>query len=295
MTWVSTAKGITRWAFGSIAWLGGYCLWTKYLGNRQTARILCYHGINPSPRNLYAVSADDFAAQMRLLAEHHTILSMDHLIHLLREGRPLPPNAVAVTIDDGFQDAYTHAYPILKELAIPATLFLPVGLIGTGSPVPIRNPLPQTEFLSWEQVREMSRNGICFGSHSLTHTSLTHLSLQETEYQLKKSRTRLEDETGRQVTGLAYPYGTFRDMSIAIQDLVTAAGYSWAVSAISGTNHHKTNLLALRRSKVERWDGMFMFTKILSGALDPWFVLQAASGKLHQATQSIGSLPRPEL
>jgi len=46
---------------------------------------------------------------------------------------------------------------------------------------------------------------------------------------------------------------------------------------------------------VEKWDGMFMFTKILSGATDPWWLLQAASGKLHRITENIGALPRPEL
>lgn len=295
MTWASTAKGITRWAFGSIMWLGGYCLWARHHGNRQTARILCYHGINPSPRNMYAISTDDFAAQMRHLAEHYTILSVDHLVNLLRKGRPLPPKAVAITIDDGFRDAYTHAYPILNELALPATLFVPVDMIGVASPPPLKRPLPQKEFLSWDQVREMGRNGISFGSHALTHISLSHLSPEEAEYQIRVSRTRLEDETGQRVTGFAYPYGTFRDMNMDIQSMVAAAGYTWAVSAISGTNHYKTDPFALRRSKVERWDGMFMFTRIMSGALDPWAIVQAASGKLSHAVHSLESLPRPEL
>lgn len=267
-------KSLTRRAISSAAFWSGYCLVAESLGIGRGARILVYHGINDSPTSPYAVSARDFAFQMRFLAEQCRPVSVHSLVELLRRGRPIPPRTVAVTIDDGYSDAYTHAYPILRRFAIPATVFLPVDLIGAGSSGTATSRLPQTEFLLWSQVREMSRSGIDFGSHTLTHVSLTEPARQDIREQLEKSKARLEEEIGQPVTGFAYPYGTYRDFNPEIAQLVTATGYSWAVTGISGANDHRCDLFALRRTRVERDDGMVVFQRALRGALDPWIVMQ---------------------
>jgi peptidoglycan/xylan/chitin deacetylase (PgdA/CDA1 family) len=268
-----TIKRLARLGVSSAAFFGGYCSLAKALGASHSARILCYHSISDRPKNEFAVSTQDFARQMQFLSERFTIVSVDQWVDLLRGNELLPDRVVAVTIDDGYRDAYTHACPILTRLAIPATVFLPVAFIGSGSSERTEGQSPQTDFLSWDQVREMSRAGIVFGSHTLTHVSLTDLTYQEVKYQLERSKARLEAEIGKPVTGFAYPYGTFRDFSPEIKQFVASAGYSWAVTGTSGINKHKTDRFALRRTKVERDDGMVVFEKAVRGALDLWIVV----------------------
>ncbi len=280
MTQRSTLKRLARRAVSSAAFFGGYCFLSSLTKAGRGVRILCYHSISDLPANSFAVSTSDFARQMRFLAERHTIISLDQVADLIRGGRPIPPRTVAVTVDDGYSDAYTHAYPILKRFAIPATIFLPVEFIGAGSSDRVTSKLPQTDFLSWDQVREMSPNGITFGSHTLTHDSLTKLTRQATQYQLEHSKARLEMEIGKAVTGFSYPYGRLRDFNPEVGRLVSAAGYGYAVTGMSGVNDHQTDLFALRRTKVERDDHAYVFEKAMRGALDPWVVVDRFGGFL---------------
>lgn len=99
--------------------------------------ILLYHGVTTANHrgiencSRKHIPAREFAGQMEYLAGTHTVLSMSSLLRAQREGG-IPSRAVAVTFDDGFQNNYTAAFPILQRYGIPATFYLSTGLIGTG-------------------------------------------------------------------------------------------------------------------------------------------------------------------
>jgi peptidoglycan/xylan/chitin deacetylase (PgdA/CDA1 family) len=270
-------KRYGRRTMATMAHYSGYCA----LAARRNGRILSYHGVHDPPSNPYAISTLDFAGQMQLIAEQFTPVSVDQLVGCLRNGRPLPPRAVAVTIDDGYGDAYTHAFPILQRFCIPATVFLPVNFIETNASssecdrsasAPTKG-LAQTDFLTWDQVREMGQHGIAFGSHTRSHASLTSLPQRELRQELQGSKTRLEAALGEPVTGFAYPYGTARAVSPQVERAVADAGYQWAVTGFSGANDRQVNLYALRRIKVERGDSIRTVERAMRGALDPWGVV----------------------
>jgi peptidoglycan/xylan/chitin deacetylase (PgdA/CDA1 family) len=285
----ATIKRLGRPVVAALAAYSGYCRLTNALRAGQSGRIVSYHGINDDqPANVYAVTSQDFAQHMAFLAQHCTVLSLERLVDCLRGGEPLPPHAIAITFDDGYLDAYTQAFPILQRWDLPATMFLPVDLIAPSGAdvtpswhdasarrrlvVGQEGRLAQAEFLSWQQVCEMSRHGIDFGSHTLSHVSLTRVSRQWARVELARSKARLEDELGKPVTGLAYPYGTVRDFSPAVEQLVAEAGYVWAVTGLSGVNTYRSNRYALRRTKIEHGDRLGLFARATRGALDPWIV-----------------------
>jgi len=95
--------------------------------------ILMYHRIANEkfdPWNL-AVSPQNFDLQMRWLARSRTPLPLTEFVELHRKGR-LPRDAIAITFDDGYACNAETAAPILQQLGIPATMFIPAGPIGRG-------------------------------------------------------------------------------------------------------------------------------------------------------------------
>jgi len=77
------------------------------------------------------VRPQTFAQQMAILAKNYSVIPLDKLISDVLAGTPLPAKSVALTFDDGWLDTYQNAYPILKRLALPATVFLPTAYIGS--------------------------------------------------------------------------------------------------------------------------------------------------------------------
>jgi len=100
----------------------------------QGATILLYHSVaepeeaaSIAPANHLAPTR--FREQMTFLAEHRRVVALDTLVEELRAGHTPPSGTVAITFDDGYRDNLTVAAPILDELGLPATLFLPTGWI----------------------------------------------------------------------------------------------------------------------------------------------------------------------
>lgn len=260
-------KPFVRRLFSGLVYYSGYCTWAS-----RGAHILCYHDITDRPISAFAVSTRDFAAQMRFLAENCAPVSVQQLVDMIRQDRPIPSRAVAVTIDDGYLGVYTRAYPILKDYAIPATIFLPTHCLDGD----IRRYAPrdwaQAEFMAWDQARVMAGGGITFGSHTLDHLSLPTLEPAQLMEQLVTSKARIEAEIGQRVAGFSYPYGLPRDYR-GTERYVAEAGYAWAVTGVHGSVRPASDVFALRRVKVEKDDGLCVFRRLVRGAMDPWQIV----------------------
>src|SRR5262245_11013158 len=103
----------------------------------STFLVLIYHRVH-SGSPLFSIersTPEAFRRQMTYLAREFHVLPLHDIVRRLRAGDPLPPRPVAVTFDDGYADNYTVAYPILRELGLPATIFLTSGAIGTEEPL----------------------------------------------------------------------------------------------------------------------------------------------------------------
>ena len=94
-------------------------------------RVLTYHRVakpNDTPTlepRLISTTPAMFAQQMRYLARHYAVVSLEDVLHAVTTGMRLPKRAVLITFDDAYRDVGDIAWPILQRYQLPATLFVP--------------------------------------------------------------------------------------------------------------------------------------------------------------------------
>ncbi|MBU4467562.1 MAG: polysaccharide deacetylase family protein [Candidatus Omnitrophica bacterium] len=171
-----------------------------------------------------------FEKQMAILAHRWKPVSLLDLVSWIEGKMSLPRRAVVVTFDDGTEDNFTHAFPILSKYRIPATIFLSPGSITFNT-------------LKLDQIIQMHDNGITFGSHTYSHRYLPSLSLEQVHQELRKSKEWLE-KLIRPIEFLSYPAGGFTSEIVTIARKV---GYRAACTTNRGLKRHPINPWALRR------------------------------------------------
>lgn len=215
--------------------------------------IIAYHSVNPiqNPEiNRLIVSPETFERQMRFLKEHkYNVLPLDELAALIKGRKRIPPRTLAITLDDGYKDNYTYAFPILKKYNIPATMFIIINEVGRA----------QGDRLSWDDILKMKASGIiAFGSHTMGAEPLTNINSQEeVKRQIFDSKKALEDKLGVQVNLFSYPEGRF---NAKIKKLVVDAGYKVAVATNPGINYPNDDIFVLKRLRIsENAANLFVF------------------------------------
>jgi len=247
--------------------------------------ILAYHSVNPNRQDALSVHPDIFAKQMDILRQKYEVVTLDSLIQALAEHRNTDRMA-AITFDDGYRDNFLYAYPLLRERNLPATIFLIASYIGTdktlGNPGGIK--VEDYRFLSWEEVKEMGRYGISFGSHTFTHPWLTHISRDEAVHEIRGSKTFLEEKIGAPIEFFCYPFGDFNE---AIKEIVINSGYRGAV--ITPSKPLKAgDLYALKRVGVYRHNSLLAFRFKIS----PYFAAMRDNHLLWEAARGVKRLWR---
>ncbi len=113
-------------------------------------------------------------------------------------------NGIVITFDDGEENIYHYAFPILKKYRCPAIVFLVVNYIGKKNYWDL-SITGRNRHLNWDQIFEMKKFGIVFGSHTMSHRNLTRLNEEELEYELSESKRILERYLGK-VNTISYPF-----------------------------------------------------------------------------------------
>ncbi|HWS14823.1 MAG TPA: polysaccharide deacetylase family protein [Candidatus Methylomirabilis sp.] len=262
---------------------------------------------------------------MACLRKRFHLLSLADFRRHLQDRNPFPANSCLVTIDDGWKDNYTYAYPVMKRYEIPAVIFLSVGHIGTRQrfwqeriisglhriredsrmdpDISARNrnlsegikieelialpegkfrmevreqirslkkfPLSRIEpivhaieacagmtgppsiegdsFLSWEEIEKMSRGGIDFGSHGLTHEILTNIAADEVRKEALESRRIIEERIQKSVYAFSYPNG---DNDPVVRKCIGECGYEIGFGTCRGFAGPDDDPLSLKRVNV---------------------------------------------
>ena len=213
--------------------------------------VLMYHHVgvrNENPGE--TVSPESFERQMEFLRTHrYRVLGLGELVEAIKNKKPLPLKTVSITFDDGNLDNFSYAFPVLKNMGFPATVFM------------ITSNINRDGGLSEEDLRIMDEAGVTIGSHTVHHAFLPEKTPEDARSELADSKQALEKVLGHPVTLFSYPAG---GVTPQIRSWVEQAGYTGAVT----TNYGKTKQdpYALHRIKISESSGnLFNFWAKVSG------------------------------
>lgn len=257
-------------------------------------RVLMYHRIIDPEKSVLKLQAgmyvrpETFRMQMQFLAENCNVISLHDLTQALLKKETLPKKTIAITFDDGWVDNYEFAFPILKELKLPATIFLPTEYIGAErlfwtdkfsmlsllfreqeadveflfknekvettlrklfnkdsefetslekSILQLKqidhkdrigildsveeflqfNPemLIPSQFLNWQQIKQMQEHKIDFGSHGHSHMQLGRCNATEVTNDVETSLNILKTRLKAPSKIFCYPEGSYSEISQA--------------------------------------------------------------------------------
>jgi peptidoglycan/xylan/chitin deacetylase (PgdA/CDA1 family) len=196
-----------------------------------------------------------FARQMAYLKKQGFVFyTASELTEHFRQRGEFPRNAITLTFDDGWKDNYTNAFPVLKRLGIRATIFIIPSCIGQTSAKAQADGESGREHLSREEILEMSRHGIEFGSHSMNHRLLHEIAPADVEFEIEESKRQLENLLAQPCKVFAYPAGFFTEQA---QRVLERSGHVAAFTTHYGPSA-PLDLYALNRTEILRRD-RFLF------------------------------------
>ncbi|MGC8550828.1 MAG: polysaccharide deacetylase family protein [Acidobacteriaceae bacterium] len=155
----------------------------------------------------------------------------------------VPDHHVLLTFDDGYGDLYEHLLPLVIERKYKPLIFLVAEHIGGSNTWDQVRGLRPRRLLSLDQIREMQKYGVDFGSHTMTHPWLPDLSDPELRREVRDSKQRLEDLLGTEIKSFSYPWG---GVDMRVRSAVAGAGYQAAFTIRPGLNWWNDPLCQLR-------------------------------------------------
>ena len=214
----------------------GFFIWAS---DKYVTPILMYHHINGvAYLELTSVSPQSFDQQMAYLKNHkYNVIRLDELVKAINQGKKLPRKTAVLTFDDGYDDNYTYAFPILKKYGFPAVFFIPTDLINTHG------------FMTWDQLKVMAEDGMEIGSHTRAHIYLpTYPSFDRVKDEIAGSKKVLEERLGIKINYFCYPSGGFDE---EIKNLLKEAGYKGACTTNRGSNRFNKDVYELKRIRMK--------------------------------------------
>ncbi|HET9130487.1 MAG TPA: polysaccharide deacetylase family protein [Terriglobia bacterium] len=234
--------------------------------------VLMYHSIvednqpGVSPYYKTSTSPKRFSEQMKWLSELGYVgVSLDEALAnrtLTADGRRI----AAITFDDGFRDFHISAWPILKKHKFTATMYLPTAFIADQ-----RKSWSGRECLNWSEVRDLSSQGVHFGSHSVNHATLYEISWGEIERELKESKLQMEQNLGITVASFAYPYAfpqEDRRFTDRFTETARDCGYHNCATTVVGRHMPGRDHFLVKRLPANDCDDRDLFLAKLTGAYD---------------------------
>lgn len=204
--------------------------------------IFLYHRFGDQRYPTTNISLVNFSEQMHYLQDQgYRVIRAGEAVELLRKNEPIPPKTVVLTVDDTYKTFITGAMPILRQYGFPVTLFVNTDSVGA------------KDYLDWNDLRFLAKEGVEIGNHTATHQSLTDQKRGESlpHYQqrlrkdLDRAQTALTRELGLSPKLFAYPFGEYSQLT---QEIIEEYGFLGAFGQQSGVTGRTDSLYSLPRT-----------------------------------------------
>ena len=216
--------------------------------------ILMYHSIADN-KEFFTVKKDLFEKQMEYLKNNNfKVIKLNDLLQI-KNPKELK-KTIIITFDDSYQDNYHNAFPVLRKLDFPATIFISTAFIGKNM---IARKGTDMKMLSEKEIREVNKSGLIeFGSHCHNHHKLTNLKNEEVENEFNISKKIISELTDSTPKSLAYPKGDFN----ARVKQIAGKFFDIAVTVKKGKEKN-FDFLELNRNSIDSAVNMAEFKNII--------------------------------
>lgn len=216
--------------------------------------VLFYHHIQPLTiakerwEDSLSVDPINFERHIQYLKKQgYSFIYLKDLVNALYSRSTLG-KAIVLMADDGYQDNYTYAFPIIKRQEIPFTIAMVTGFSGKISPYTKPDEPKEYEFMSWSEMKKMEDSGLVhFVNHSWSHQSLHQNNVKTIEEQITVGQKQLTQAVKKIEPIFIYPYGRYGDPVISILKKIN---YTAAFSTDKGTKHCLSDMYRLPRLRV---------------------------------------------
>ncbi len=242
-----------KWFKKRYLWIVLLVLTYSLASNAYMTPILMYHHIDERAEEWkLSVSPESFRRQMEFLKAHqYKVLALEDYVGYLKSGKKPPKKSVVLTFDDGYDNNFINAFPVLKKMGFAATIFIQ----GDG--------INREGYMTDEDISILLDNGISIGSHTMHHGWLPELSGDLLALEIIDSKEFLESYFNTKITLFSYPGGGFDEKSRA---MVIDAGYEAATATHPGPKYDDNDVYALKRIRISRTaDNLFVFWLKISG------------------------------
>ena len=207
----------------------------KYLKKINHANILMYHRFGENKYPTTNTTIEQFISHTNeLVKDKYNVINLDKVVEGIKGKIDLKDRSVSITIDDAYLSVYTKAWPILKRLKLPFTLFVSTDVIDNNF----------SNYMNWNQIRELVDHGVLIGSQTKSHPHLHRLSSKQILNEIEYSNKRFIEELGFKPKLFAYPYGEYDNKTIKI---VEGSGFEAAFGQHSGVAHISSGIFELPR------------------------------------------------
>ena len=208
----------------------------------QSAVILQYHHVSSETPAITSLSTEKFNEHMQYLKENsYNVVPLPQLMTQLKNNQPIKDKTVVITFDDGYDNVYHNARPILKALDWPYTIFVNPKFIDD----------KYKRHMTWQQLNELAKEGATIANHTMDHQYLVRQPAELTKEQwlksiekdIKLAELRIKTETGQNHKMIAYPYGEF---DLSIKQMLKNTGFT-AFGQHSGAINANTDMTRIPR------------------------------------------------
>ena len=216
-----------------------------YAQTSNSAIVFMYHRFGESTYPSTNITIEQFESQLEYLKSNdYTVLPLSKLLQDLIDKKEISDKTVCITIDDAYLSVYTKAYSILKQNGFEFTVFVSTSQVDSGS----------KNYMSWDMMREMKKQGIEFANHSLNHDYLLKKAdesneewLKRVKKQINNAQKRLQEELGSDTNEnprmFSYPFGEYNEKIIEILKELNYLG----ITQTSGPLGVNTDLMRVPR------------------------------------------------